>query len=281
MKVRDSSRRRFLIVGGGCYGSHYAQALTRARDRGECAENEAWVIDRDPGCAASRLLSGSDTRLVVEDWDDFLSRHLARWQEGPVAGEKDSLVPAPLTPHLFSRWIQREMSAEANVEEIEPPFLPETPFARISGARLVVSFAEWRCPTHCVEPFVCPATRQIKTWDVARELGAYVRRLRGAGWDPVLEPLVARVTHRAEGVGGFPLRDWARAGRKLRAALSRRGRTRIYALVATVSSCHGAASFLQFTRREKEERKLTDPGSRERARGKAPESARDPNTTST
>lgn len=240
--------RRFLVVGGGCYGSHYARALARAADRGRLDGAEVWIVDRDPACQASRLAARPGQRLVTAEWDEFFAGYLEDWRQGAGRREEDLVVPAPLTPHLFARWIEHAVSAEAPAREVEPPFLPPLPFARLTGPRLVVSFAEWRCPTHCVEPALCPATRQPRTWDVSRALVSYACDLRSSGLAPLTGPLVARCTHLLEGVGVFPLADWAQAARRLMAAIeTRAGGEETYALVATVSGCHGAATLLAAT----------------------------------
>ena len=76
--------------------------------------------------------------------------------------------------------------------------------------------------------------------------GAYAARLRAAGLAPLAGPYVGRVTHLVEGVGGFPLMDWARAARRLQAALAGPpAPATLHALVGTVSGCHGAVSLLR------------------------------------
>jgi hypothetical protein len=72
--------------------------------------------------------------------------------------------------------------------------------------------------------------------------------LREAGLVPLAGPFVARLAPVARGVAGFPLSDWARAARRVRALLSGpRPRSRAYVLAATASSCHGAASLWKVT----------------------------------
>jgi hypothetical protein len=228
--------RTLWITGGGCYGRHYARQLAPAATRA------GWtlrVMDRDPDCAASDEL----VAIEVGDWDETLGRIVAS------SGGGDWLIPAPLTPHLFARWLARELG---DVQVVDPPVLPETPFARVTKGLLVFSFAEWRCPTHCIEPAICPATRQPKSWDLGREMASYAMRLREAGIAPLAGPFVARLAPVARGVSGFPLSDWMRAARRVRALLDGpRPRTHAYVLAATASSCHGAASLLRVERKEK------------------------------
>lgn len=231
--------RRLLVVGGGCYGAHYARQLAPALTSGPWQGARLEILDRDPGCAAAALSAEPGVSLATGAWDDLLDARVS-------PGTRDWLVPAPLTPHLFAQWLGRALSGLGQAREIEPPFLPETPFARLTGTRMAVSFAEWRCPTHCVEPAVCPATRQPKSWDLGRALAAYALALRGAGLVPLAGPFVARLAPVARGISGFPLSDWARAARQARALLERRRHA--YVLGATVSSCHGAATLWKVSR---------------------------------
>lgn len=233
--------RTLWIAGGGCYGRHYARELRPALDgnHGPWAGAALRVMDRDPACAAA-----ADAPLEVGDFDDVLDQRATR-------DSADWLVPAPLTPHLFARWLARALAAKAEVRAIDPPFLPNTPFARATGAKLVFSFAEWRCPTHCVEPALCPATRQPKSWDLGRELLSYALALREAGLTPLAGPFVARLAPVARGVSGFPLSDWVRAAGRVQALLQGpRARTHAYVLAATASSCHGAASLFRVEKKK-------------------------------
>ena len=100
----DSSAKVVLrdvaIVGGGCYGTFYAGQLIQARERGKAEYRRLLVIDRDPDCRFARELGpGDDRELVVEDWDRFFDRWLARDDDG--AG--DAIVPSPLMPHHSGR----------------------------------------------------------------------------------------------------------------------------------------------------------------------------------
>jgi hypothetical protein len=234
--------RRFIIPGGGCFGTHYARSLARAIERGRLASSEVWNVDRDPGCAAATLESRAGRRLVISDWDDFFQDHLADWQDAGEPVTEDLLVPVHSTPHLFARWLTRALAGKYTVEGVEVSALPTTPFAgRVRDRGITVSFAEWLCPTHCVEPYLCPATRQQRNWDIGRALVTYARELRDGELPDLEGPLLARCTHLVEGVGVVVLWDWVRAARRIAA----RARTRnCHALIGTVSGCHGIAQIL-------------------------------------
>ena len=108
----DSSAKVVLrdvaVVGGGCYGTFYAGQLIQARERGKAEYRRLLVIDRDPDCRFARELGpGDDRELVVEDWDRFFDRWLARDDDGGG----DAIVPSPLMPHLMFAWLSRRARA--------------------------------------------------------------------------------------------------------------------------------------------------------------------------
>lgn len=239
--MADHRPRRLLIVGGGCYGLHYLRALRRARSAGE--PFHIWLLDRDPGCAAAAEGLEPGDRLVISGWDEFLLGYLDGTREELARRACDLLVPSPLAPHLFARWLAARARRSRPVEPVDPPALPELPFARLLGqGGLALSHAAWRCPTHCIEPQLCPATRQRKDWEMARSLVRYARTLRQLGLDDLVGPLVARCAAWRQGVGVVCLRDWLAAERRVAACLGSDGGT---ALVATASSCHGVAHLLR------------------------------------
>ena len=75
--------RDVAIVGGGCYGTFYAGQLVQAKARGKADYRRLLVIDRDAGCRFAREIGPADDReLVVDDWDRFFDRWLAREDDG-------------------------------------------------------------------------------------------------------------------------------------------------------------------------------------------------------
>lgn len=236
------------IIGGGCYGTFYARQLERARERGAIDFGTLLVVDRDPSCqAAHELGSAPHRRLIVEEWGTFLDGWLARPRAGHRSGPTyaaDAIVPSPLMPHLMYEWLVRRARDRWPGRTVEPrPLDVEagTPYDMLApdGTRYV-SFADWLCPTHCVEPGICPATRAPRTWEVGERLEELARRLdrRRATAGPVL----FTCRHRAYGVGMFDVSE-VQAGD---AAVARAGAAGLPTdvLVGTVSACHGASSLL-------------------------------------
>jgi hypothetical protein len=216
-------------------------------ERGRLAATEIWIVDRDPGCCASTLEPRPGRRILTAHWDEFFERHLATWRTPGSPAGRDLLVPVHTTPHLLARWLARALSASHSVERIEVATLPSTPHAaRAADGGMTLSFAEWLCPMHCVEPHLCPATRQHRSWDVSRALVSYARHLREQELPGLAGPYLARCTHLVEGVGVVVLGDWMGAARRIAAAASG-GQCR--ALIGTVSGCHGVAQVFSVRKR--------------------------------
>ncbi len=242
-EARPIALRDILVIGGGCYGSFYAGQLARARRVGRLIHRHVLVVDRDPACSLARAgLPDAATRLVTAEWGAFLDEFLDR--PPPDPGEPDdAVVPSPLMPHLMAAWLAREArrlwpGREVGSCRLEPAV--GTPYDRAGpdGTRYL-SFADWLCPTHCVEPHQCPVTRGPRTWEMAEAVTAYAARLAHSA--PVAGTAVFVTRHRVYGVGMFDVAE-ARAARQM---LSGAGPGAGTVVVATVSSCHGALSGLE------------------------------------
>ena len=243
----DDARRarqaygRIVVVGGGCYGSYYVRQLLRAERAGALTWEQLVVVDRDPGCAVSRLGPGERPprlRLVVAPWDEFFAEFLSG-AANDVERVTDAIVPSPLMPHLMADWLAgraRDRWPGRSVRIAPIDALPSIPWQRSGedGTRYV-SFAEWICPINCIEPARCPATRGPRSWSLPVALTS--RSPGDAPRDATAAPLLFHCTHRAYGVGMIDVRDVVRAD----ASIAARGSAAEAAfLVGTVSHCHGA-----------------------------------------
>jgi hypothetical protein len=228
--------RDIAIVGGGCYGTFYAGQLLRARRRGQASYRRLLVVDRDPGCRFARELGrASDRELVVSEWEGFFDRWLGR-SPADADGPGDAIVPSPLMPHLMFDWVLRRARArwpDRIVEQRPLALGPGTPYdAPAPDGTRYVSFADWLCPVHCIEPSVCPVIREA-----AEEL---VARLGAGG--PAAGPVLFVCRHRVYGVGMFDATA-VLAGDAAVAAAGEAG-TEVGVVIGTVSSCHGALGLL-------------------------------------
>src|SRR5207237_7995449 len=118
-----------------------------------------------------------------------------------------------------------------------------TPYDRTAPDRArYVSFADWICPTHCVEPATCPAIGGPRTWEMGDAVRALVTRLQAQG-ERVFGPALFVCRHHVFGVGTFAV-DAVLEGDALVRAAGESG-SAAEVLVGTISSCHGAVNLLR------------------------------------
>jgi hypothetical protein len=231
-----------VVVGGGCYGSYYVRQLRRAAQAGAVTWQRVLVVDRDAACAVARDESrAADGIEVVEaDWRHFFGHYLNEASRDRVTTRDDAIVPSPLMPHLMFEWIRdraRERWPDREVASRALATEPSTPWQRSTGdGPHYVSFAEWTCPINCIEPRVCPHTRDARSWSLPETAREYASAERRAG-RPLAGPAIFHCTHRAYGVGMFDTREVIAGDDLVRAAAEHAAAD---VLVGTMSHCHGA-----------------------------------------
>lgn len=232
-----------IIIGGGCYGTFYTRQLEAARAKGKAAYRRLLVVDRNRECQASRELTPDAAReLVIEEWGNFLDRYLAEAARDPVPDSV--IVPSPLMPHLMYQWLMRQALRrwpDRTVETRPITEHPQTPYDTTApDFTRYVSFADWICPTHCVEPALCPVIRGPRTWEMTDAMELLTRKLnrthRTAG------PVLFQCQHTVFGVGTFRVAEVLDGDQVVQRAGA--GGESSDILVATISSCHGAANLL-------------------------------------
>jgi len=270
----------FVVVGGGCYGTFYARQLARAKARGALTYERVLVVDRDPDCQVTRELTPSlDRELVVRAWDEFFDEYLSAppssphpLSPSPASGEggcrgsaparhpgerrgpeaqspalspqSSYIVPSPLMPHLMFNWLMRLARSLWPGRDVAQQPLRDpvgTPYDTLApdGTRYV-SWADWLCPTHCIEPATCPVIRAPRMWEMSETANRVVDRLSKRG--EVFGPALFVTRHLTDGVGAFAVRDAvAAAGMLAEAGTSGRPSS---LLIGTVSACHGALGLL-------------------------------------
>lgn len=244
MTEQAAPLRDVAIIGGGCYGSFYAGQLEAACRKGKLAVRRVLVVDRDPACRATALPPFPGREIVISEWDHFLRDFLEA--APPAPGEPDdAVVPSPLMPHLMAGWLLGLVGSRwpGRPVELASPVRPlGTPYDALGpdGTRYV-SFADWICPTHCVEPLTCPMIRAPRTWEMGDSLARYAERLDLER--PTKGPALFTTRHHAFGVGMFGAEEI----RSSRAVLDEAGRPGdpVDIVVGTVSACHGAVSLLR------------------------------------
>jgi hypothetical protein len=140
-------------------------------------------------------------------------------------------------PHLLFDWLIRRARAREpdRAVDVLPLAAPlGTPYETVApDDTRYVSYADWLCPTHCIEPHICPVTRGPRTWDMAEA----VRSAAGGGAAVVFE-----CRHVVFGVGAVPVSQVVHGDRCV-AETGREGPADV--LVGTVSACHGAVNLLR------------------------------------
>lgn len=232
---------RFVIFGGGCYGSFYARQLIRAASAG-VGVGEIIVVDHKDQPAA-RALESPLLRFVADDWDSFCDSYFdALPDDSP-----DQIVPPPFTPHLALRWLLRRLPKDRPDLrwELEPlRRMPGTPYQHQSkGGPLTLSHADWICPVHCIEPHTCPATKERRYWDLADTVRVWADALQGAGQE-VSQTHLFQCLHYTHGVGTYRAAEVPSARSAMAAANLKSGNPARF-LVGTVSRCHGAMHLLK------------------------------------
>lgn len=236
-----------VVVGGGCYGSYYVRQLGRAAAAGAIRWKRVLVVDRDATCLVAREPREAEAahslaapELVATAWDTFFDA----WLPAGAAAAPHAIVPSPLMPHVFHDYLARRVArawpGRALSREPVPPGVG-APWERIApDGTAYVSHATWTCPVNCVEPHICPHTRDVRSWTLPDTIASWVDAQRAAG-NPLVGPFTFHCTHRAYGVGMIDRAPIARAEAAIMDA-AERGPVR--AVIATASHCHGAVAVL-------------------------------------
>jgi hypothetical protein len=233
---------KFVIFGGGCYGSFYARQLLRAAAAGEPV-TDITIVDHNARPPARSVANSALLNFVREDWDSFCDGYFG----GLSLTATDQIVPPPFTPHLPLRWLLRRLPVDRPdlTWETEPiRRMPGTPFQHQSpDGPLTLSHADWTCPVHCVEPERCPVTGGPRYWDVARTVENWTAGLAEGG-QKIARIHLFQCLHYTHGVGTYPAAKVAAAHCDLAAAQPAEGEPARF-LVGTVSHCHGAIHLLK------------------------------------
>jgi hypothetical protein len=242
--------RDVIVVGGGCYGTFYATQLAKAKEKGKARFRKVVVVDRDPDCRARRELGdASDREFVERGWTEYFDAFLGSSDRAAPGAPQDYIVPSPLMPHLMFEWVLRRARArwpERSVSVDAVPGTLGTPYDRVGPDHTrYVSFADWICPTHCIEPAICPAIAGPRTWEMGTAIEQLVVRLRKDG-EPSISSAQFVCRHHVFGVGTFAVVAVLEGDAVVAAAGASGNASAV--LVGTISSCHGAMNFLRIGR---------------------------------
>jgi len=239
--------RDVLVIGGGCYGTFYAGQLARAKHKGKASYRRVIVVDRDPGCRARAELGETpDRAFVTREWTAYFAERFDRAEPSRAGEPQDYVVPSPLMPHLMFEWVlarARQRWPGRGIAVAPVPGSLGTPYDRVApdGTRYV-SFADWICPTHCIEPAICPAIGGPRTWGMGDAVRELAERLRGSG-EQVFGPALFVCRHHVFGVGTFSVNAVLEGDGMVKTAGESGEPAAV--LVGTISGCHGALNLLR------------------------------------
>jgi hypothetical protein len=246
MNEASVEMRDVVVVGGGCYGTFYAGQLVKAKARGKARFRTVVIVDRDAQCRARELPQATDLVFVTSEWDAFFDRYLFEAQPTAAAVAADYIVPSPHMSHLMFAWLVRRARSRfpgRAVEVVPVPGTLGTPYDRRAADHTrYVSFADWICPTHCIEPAVCPAIARTREWEMPDAVRALADRLRARG-ETMAGPALFVCRHHVYGVGAFAV-NAVLEGERIVAEAAEALET-VDVLVGTVSACHGALNVLR------------------------------------
>ena len=174
---------RFIVIGGGCYGTYHSGQLYKAVQKGKLpAGSQLIIVDRNT--APKAMTEHGDKpgfQFVQSDWQAFLQSFLGdRTQYDPAQdGEEVQIVPAPYAPHLMFDWLRFSTETALHALGREDILVERAAFDNRLNlpyeftdkvGNHFISRAGWTCPTTCIEPRVCPAVKGVRDWDLDRDL---------------------------------------------------------------------------------------------------------------
>lgn len=234
---------RIIVVGGGCYGGYYVRQLARAVKGGAIVAESIVVVDRDPGCAVAATLADSavglpPATLHIAEWHDYFQSYLTRAASSPEQFANDAIVPSPLMPHLMAEWLvdrakSRWPDRVVRTTTIDSHLAVRWQRDGADGTHYV-SFADWMCPINCIEPRMCPVTRDLRDWSLPPTIAAFAH-------EHGMRSAVMHCRHRAYGVGMFETAEVLAADDTIREA-GTQGTAEV--IIGTASHCHGALTRL-------------------------------------
>jgi hypothetical protein len=236
----------FIVIGGGCFGTHHAKHIEKGIARGRISpQSRIIVVDRNERPPARDVEGVGDNARISFVHSDWLEYMKASWDMLPGDAQ---VVPAPVAPQLAFEWLvwslQEKLGHRAIAVEPVTHEFGDLPYEYLapSGARYI-SAANWICPTNCRAPHICPMTRDVRTW----ELEDSVKEYASAHPDLFATEVVFKPRFRVPGVDTLFISEYREARDRLVSLASQPEAAGKGVVVGTVSSCHGAVSMLKFT----------------------------------
>ncbi len=234
----------FIVIGGGCFGTHHVRHIEKGRKRGRISPHaRIIVVDRNQHPPARDVPEVGDNPCVTFVQSDWLDYMKANWDILPPGTE---VVPAPVAPHLAFEWLVWSLRGRLGERSIAvEPMAHEfggLPYEYLdpSGCRYI-SAANWICPANCRAPHICPMTRDVRTWELEDTVNGYAAQHP----DQFVTAVVFKPRFRVPGVDTLFIRDYTEARDRLLSLAQQSEAAGKGVVVGTVSSCHGAVSLLR------------------------------------
>lgn len=141
-ETMENENHSYWIIGAGKVGARAVGRLYKKRHGASLT-----VVDHD--AEALKRFNDFPVEKVCQEGASYLHMHLDG-QDGP-----DWIIPA-VPIHLAFEWVRLKLSATGRVEVFPVPdeiakMLPNP--TRGPDGRLFMSYADFRCPDHCNEPY--------------------------------------------------------------------------------------------------------------------------------
>jgi hypothetical protein len=218
MEKRHNS---YWIIGAGEFGSRAVERLGK-----KYPEAALTVVDQNQ--KALDNLGGVPVERICTEGASYLEAHLNG------QGSPDWIIPA-VPIHLAFEWVCRKLAGEGQVEVEAVPDEIETllpnPKRGMQG-QLFVSYADFRCPDHCTEPY------DICTWTGKPRKGLLYKTIEEIVHKDY-KSIVIRSRQLAGGVGGYQ-------PDALKRSLAEVSEAKTPVLYATACLCHGVIHALRF-----------------------------------
>jgi hypothetical protein len=204
----------YLIIGAGHFGARAVKTLNK-----KYPDAAITVVDEHQG--ALGRVDGFPVERVCAEGAAYLE---ARLDEGPGP---DWIIPA-VPIHLAFEWVRRKLGRDRRVEVFPVPaeikdMLPNP--KRGAEGQLFVSYADFRCPEHCTEPY------DLCTWTGKPRKGNLYTTIEEIVFKDY-RSMVVRSHQLAPGVGGY-------RPEALRRSLDAVSKATTPVLYATACLCHG------------------------------------------
>jgi hypothetical protein len=107
---------KYVIAGGGAYGTHYLKRIRIALEKVKIDLDEVIVVDKNPDCRTKEEISNlPKANIWVGSWNEF-SQEVWSNRQSLI---EDVWIPAPLAPHILSDWIIIKLERELGLKYVQ------------------------------------------------------------------------------------------------------------------------------------------------------------------